>query len=269
MKKIFRIQVFFEKSHAETRPYYNEAIKWLCTKGFDARASRFIDTFFIYYESSDEKTLNVFKDKIDKHLLALSIRNSSDCAFIITNDFNNEEDAKISTWFLAPPSDDGMQYFVNLIESNNDLFKKLKELRSFNAQVDTRTKLIYGLSLFEEWFDSKPEHCLTTDEQNLIIKKIQELTLDDEKKEKIKAVIKNSNFFSEKNRNQRIAEAVQKYSGLSQKETEDKIRELYIARGKSAHTTVDNELEKNLNSLKSLFRAFLCMEYKFIKLNLH
>ena len=163
MSTIFRIQVFFEESHAETRPYYDEAIKWLCAKGFDARASDLLDTFFVYYESLNESTLNLysFRDKLDQYLLTVSIRNSDDSAFIITGNFNNKKDTKISTWFLVPPSDDGMQYLINLIESNNDFFEKLKELRLFNAKVDTRAKLIYGLSLLEEWFDTKPKHCLT------------------------------------------------------------------------------------------------------------
>ena len=251
------------------RPRSDESIDWLKSKGFDVHNSDWADTFFVYYEGKNEKEKIVFKERLDQHLLALSERNSSDCALIITEEFLNHKHSQIQTWFLVPLSDLGMEYFKEFTKSNPEFLKKLKKLRLFYSQLELRTKLIYGISLLDEWFDTKSEHCLTTSEHNLIIEKIQELTLDDRKKEKIKVVIKNSNFLSEKNRNQRIAETVQKYSGLSQEETENKIRELYKARGKSAHTTVDNELENNLNFLKSLFRVFLYMEYKFIKLNLH
>ena len=89
MSTIFRIQVFFEESHAETRPYYDEAIKWLCAKGFDARASDLLDTFFVYYESLNESTLNLysFRDKLDQYLLTVSIRNNNNNNFLINYKF--------------------------------------------------------------------------------------------------------------------------------------------------------------------------------------
>jgi len=269
MSKIFKIQVFFEKSHIETRPYYDEAVGWLCVKGFDARGSSLLDTFFVYSDFSDKKTLKAFKEKLDIHLLALSIRNCSDCAFIITDDFNSEEDSKISTWILIPPSDDGMQYLEDQMKSP-DLLEKLKELRLFNTQVDTRTKLIFGVSLLAEWFDAKPKHCLTEDEQKIIIQNIKKIRLSNDKEKKVVDVIKDSNFLAEKNRNQRIIEAIVKFSNLDLNNTQKKVKELFTARGKSAHTTKElKNIKDNLDFLKQLFQRHIYLKYNFSKLKLH
>lgn len=269
MNIIFKIQIFFEGSHKEMRPHSDESIDWLKSKGFDVRNSDWVDTFFVYYEGQNEAEKIAFRKRLDQHLLALSERNSSDCALIITEEFLNHEESRIQTWFLVPPSNLGMKYFEEFTKSNPEFHKKLKELRLFYAQLESRTKLIYGLSLLDKWFDPKPKHCLTKEEIEIVIENVSKIEIDEEKIKKIIEVIKDPSRLSEKSKNFRIAEAVQKYAGLNLKETEDKIRELYKARGKSAHSTVDNELEKNLNFLKSLFRAFLYMEYKFIELNLH
>lgn len=269
MKTIFKVQIFFKESHRKMRSDSEQAITWLVSKGFKVNSSCFLDTFFVCFNGKNKKEENNFRDNLDLHLLAMSERNSSDCALLITDEFQNNEKATISTWFLVPPSDNGMKYFKKFVKSNAKFYKKLKELRLFYSQVEPHTQLMYGLSLLEEWFDTKPKHCLTKDELDKVIEAVEKLKLESKKEEKVKNVIKNSSFLSEKSRNKRIAEAIKEYSGLNLKETEKQIEKIYKARAKGAHSTNTYNPEKELEFLKSLFRVFLYKEYAFIKLNLH
>lgn len=269
MKITFKVQIFFKESHRKMRSDSEQVINWLVSKGFEACGSCFLDTFFVYFNGKNKKEKNNFRNNLDLHLLAMSERNSSDCALLITEEFQNDENATISTWFLVPPSDNGMEYFKKFVKSDAKFYKKLKELRLFYSQVEPHTQLMYGLSLLEEWFDTKPKHCLTKDEQSNVIKVIKSLKFEFQKEEKIIEVIKNSSFLAKKSRNKRITEVVNQYSGLNLKGTKEQIEEIYKARAKGAHSTNTYNPEKELEFLKSLFRVFLYMEYKFIKLNLH
>jgi hypothetical protein len=95
------------------------------------------------------------------------------------------------------------------------------------------------------------------------------MNLNEVKKGKIKQVIKSSNFFAEKNRNQRIAEAIQSYSGIDLEKTKIKIEELYTSRAKSAHSTQNNNIQEQLRFLKLIFQTYIYDKYKFVKLKLH
>ncbi|MCK9587909.1 MAG: hypothetical protein M0Q93_00935 [Terrimicrobiaceae bacterium] len=269
MKTIFKVQIFFKESHRKMRPDSKQVVNWLVSKGFETCGSCFLDTFFVYFNGKNKKGKNRFRDNLDLHLLAMSERNSSDCALLITEEFQNDERAIISTWFLVPPSDNGMKYFKKFIKSNPKFYKKLKELRLFYSQVEPHTQLIHGLSLLEEWFDTKPEHCLTKDEQSNVIKAIKRLKFGSQKEEKIIEKIKDSSFLAIKSRNKRIAEVINKYCDLNLKKTEKQIKEIYKARAKGAHSTDTYNPKKELEFLKLLFRKFLYEEYAFIKLNLH
>lgn len=269
MKTTFKVQIFFKESHRKMRSDSEQVINWLVSKGFEACGSCFLDTFFVYFNGKNKKGKNNFRDNLDLHLLAMSERNSSDCALMITEEFQNDEKATISTWFLVPPSDNGMKYFKKFVKSNAKFYKKLKELRLFYSQVEPHTQLMYGLSLLEEWFDVDPEHCLSKNELSTVTKAIDNLTLSDNQKRKIKDAIKNPSWMAKKSRNKRIAEAIKEYSGLNLKETEKQIEKIYNARAKGAHSTNTYNPEKELKFLKSLFRVFLYKEYAFIKLNLH
>ena len=269
MKTTFKVQIFFKGSHRKMRSDSEQAINWLVSKGFEVRGSCFLDTFFVYFNGKNKKEKNNFQDDLDLHLIAMSERNSSDCALLITEEFKNDEEATISTWLLVPPSDNGMKYFKKFVKSDAKFYKKLKELRLFYSQIEPHTQLMYGLSLLEEWFDTKPEHCLTKGEQSNVVKALKNLKFESQKEEKIVEVVKNSSFLAKKSRNKRIAEVVNKYSGLNLKETEKQIEKIYKARAKGAHSTDTNNPEKELEFLKSLFRVFLYKEYAFIKLNLH
>jgi hypothetical protein len=268
MKTAYRIQIFFEESHKQTRPDIEQATKWLISKGYRISNSYYPDTFFVHFEGDIEEK-DVFQENLDFLLLAMSERNSSDCALLITGEFQGDENFGTHTWGLVPPSEQGLEYFKKITDSE-DLLNKLKELRLFYSQVESRAKLIYGVSLLEKWFDTKPEHCLSLDEKKEVIKKIEELNLSDEKKGRLKKGIEVPNFFAKKTRNLRIAEAIFPYfPELNIEGVEDKVRKLYRLRGNAAHSTLGETFHEQLGFLKSIFRRYIHEEYDFFKINLH
>ncbi|MCK9439374.1 hypothetical protein M0Q39_04935 [Patescibacteria group bacterium] len=268
MNIIFKVQIFFKESHKKTRPDSEQVIQWLKSKGFDVDSSSFSDTFFVCFNGKENEK-DFFRDNLDLHLLAMGERNCSDCALLITEEFQNYNEADINKWCLVGPSNEGMNYFKDFIKNNSDFHEKLKELRIFYSQIDPRSQLIYGTSLLEEWFNVDAEHCLTKDEKESVIKAIKELELDKKKIFKLKNEINNPSFFSKKSRNERIAEAVHEYYGLELKEIKKKIKKLYNTRAELAHLIKQCELEECLDFLKSIFRTFLYSKYSFIEIELH
>jgi len=63
--------------------------------------------------------------------------------------------------------------------------------------------------------------------------------------------------------------AIQPYSGFDLEKTEKKIQELYNSRGKSAHATIDDDIQEQLDFLKSIFRIYVYKKYGFVKLKMH
>ena len=198
MKTFFKIQVFFEESHKKLRADSDQVINWLISKGFDVRRSGYADTFYVDFNEQNKVKKETFRNNLDLYLLAFGERNCSDCAVLITEEFQSDEEPEIRVWGLVPPSEKGMEYFREITKDDPELLCKLNELRLFYFQLESRIKFIYGLSLLEKWFDAKPEHLLSHDEQQEAIGKIEELSMDDKKKERIVKLIKDTNYLAKK-----------------------------------------------------------------------
>ena len=141
-------------------------------------------------------------------------------------------------------------------KGNYELLSKLAE---FYGQVTEESKIIFGFSLLEDFFDEKPEHILDKAEIDSILKKAAEIDSiagSKEKKGKLSHVLSDPSLMSKKTKNDRIAARISELMGITIDSAKKRIRKLSKLRGVAAHTTDENRQEE----IKGLTEASDFME---------
>ena len=231
--------------------------------GFDVSSSEDGKTFDISFcISGDDKTKADKEIKfLETCLLAISIKNKIGFERKNYSCVSNSLAQPFSAFSgevehvpLAVTLDDVEK--VSILASKEGGEVLLLSLSAFYAQTTKRSKIIYGFLVLEELFADKAKHLFSKEEQALIISKIKELPLNCEKAEKAIGIFKNPMFFSELNRNERIAKNIVETLGGDFKETYKKIKEISELRGVYGHENVEKE-EGFFDALKYIENVIL------------
>ncbi|HUC88425.1 MAG TPA: hypothetical protein VMR49_00110 [Candidatus Paceibacterota bacterium] len=258
----FRVHVFFENSHQDLRPDPEYVIEWLRNHNFNVDEADFNDAFEVSFEIADEDDKAKKREILDQYLLAISLRNSM--GFLITDCSDNP---KYKSWSAIPPGEEALKNFLK--NCNNHIFLNIvKKLRGFYAQVEKRQKIILGVALLEEIFDTKPKHILNESEKKEINKVVKKLNWAESKKGKVIKILKDVNFMAIETRNERMVKEIVKYLKEDEKIIIKRLRKIYKARSSGAHTVEEKdpiELEKALKEIDIIFEMYLIYQFKFAR----
>lgn len=259
---VFRVHVFFESSHNDLRPAPEYIIEWLRNHNFIVKEADFSDAFEVCFEICNENDKVEKKEILDRHLLAVSLRNSM--GFLITD---CSSDPKYKSWLSVPPEDEALKKFLKSC-GDPSFLDIVRKLRGYYAQVEQQQKVIFGAALLEELFDTKSEHVLNKVEKSEIAEVVRKLNWDDIKKEKVITVLSDSNLMAIETRNNRMAKEIAKYLQEDESETLKRIKRIYKVRSSGAHTVLGEipvESENALKDIGIIFEMYLLHKYKFAK----
>lgn len=258
----FRVHIFFENSHRDLRPAPEYIIKWLRNCNFNVIEADFIDSFEVSFHIHNKEEEVEKRRILDKYLLSASIRNSM--GFLITS---SSDSPKYTSWVSVPPQNESLKKFIDAC-NNDDFLDTMNKLREFYAQVEQRSKIILGVSLLEELFNTKPKHILDKSEKEKILQVVEKFDWADDKKEKTMAVLRDTSFMATESRNKRIAREASKYLKEDEIKTLERINKIYKVRNSGAHTAEKKgqlESENALKEINVIFEMYLLYKFKFAK----
>jgi hypothetical protein len=261
-KIFFRVHVFFENSHKNLRPAPEHIIEWLRNHGLNVGDADFSDAFEVSFEINNEADKRKKKEILDRYLLAASLRNSM--GFLITDCSN---DPKYNAWLSVPPTEESLKKFFKKC-GNHTFLDTVRKLREFYAQVEQRPKIILGVALLEELFDTKPEHILNESEKKEISEVVKKLNWVKNKKEKTITVLNDTNFMAIDTRNNRMAKEIAKYLQENESKTLKRIKKIYQARNSGAHAVIEKDQTESEDVLKEvdvIFEMYLIHKFRFAK----
>ena len=167
----------------------------------------------------------------------------------------------------VPPTEESLKKFFKKCD-NHIFLDTVRKLREFYAQVEQRPKIILGVALLEELFDTKSEHILSKSEKKEIIESINKFSWDKNKKIKAVAMLSNKDFMAINTRNSRIAKEVAKYLQENESDTLERIKKIYSARASGAHDVAGDDQIKFSSALKEIeiiLEMYLIHKFRFAK----
>jgi hypothetical protein len=249
---VFYISVLSDEAVHGRKVYLEPVIDSLKkVKGWDAKPSQYPNVFEIHFDidSSEEQKVGQSIKEVEQTLLLLTLINKK--GFHISSyspgtRYRHQPfsgNVGLIETRLDGISPKAIERYSAVLQNDN-FIEALNALRFIYSQINHISKITVCWVTLEDLFGhSKPTHILEQNEINKVIDAINGTDLENSKKAVLTNRIKDSSLFSEKNRNERIAENISSLLGQDLDNVKEQLKGMSKARGKLVHSISTNNIE--------------------------
>jgi hypothetical protein len=181
--------------------------------------------------------------------------------FVITDISENPE---YGAWASVPPSTD---FFLNFIEAceNPDFRVAVEKIRDFHMQVESRSKIIFGLSLIQEFLKTEPINILTELDQKELEELLKKSNLSVEKIKKVTDVLTNRQWMAIESERQRIAKEIARCLQEDVATSEARYKKITDARNYNAHSSKSSDGVGAIMEIETILEMYLIRKFGFVR----